>query len=98
MEVLLVNSGIKKKGQQVYLNLYRWLCEQNNYKPSSDQYAVQAYKNMGSLEYMALLELNVSFDDYINERAHNMNISKGVDRKQRGRNSFGADFLGDLTL
>ena len=80
------------------MNLYYWLCEQNNYKPSSDKYAVQAYKNMGSLEYMALVELNVSFDDYINDQAYKMNINKGVDRRQRGRNSFGADFLGDLAL
>ena len=70
MEVLLVNLGIKKKGQRIYMNLYYWLCEQNNYQPSSDQYAVQAWKNKGSLEYLALVELNVSFDDYINEQAY----------------------------
>ena len=70
VEVLLVNSGIKKKGQRIYMNLYYWLCEQNNYQPSSDQYAVQAWKNKGSLEYLALVELNVSFDDYINEQAY----------------------------
>ena len=98
VEVLFVSSGIRKKGQRIYMNLYRWLCEQNNYQPSSDGYAVQAWRNQGSLEYMALVELNVSFDDYINGKAYNMNIKKGVDRKKQGRNSFGAGIVDDLAL
>ena len=53
---------------------------------------------MGSLEYLALVDLNVSFDDYINGKAYNMNIKKGVDRKKQGRNSFGAGIVDDLAL
>ena len=71
-------------------SLYTWFAEQVNYpglydRNNSDAYAVKAYKCVGSLEYQALVELGVSFDDKLNKLAHRTIRNKRMKKRSGGR-------------
>ena len=79
-----------EKGKDGTSVLYQWFAEQVKYSGISgtnntDAYAVKAYKRVGSLEYQALVELGVSFDDKLNKLAHDAIRSEGHKKISGGK-------------
>ena len=63
-----------------------------------DDYAVKAYKHVGSLEYQALVELEVSFDTKLNKSAHWSIRSKEMKKISGGIKDLIDPSLNDTTL
>ena len=90
VEVLYVKSSRRQGGDVEHISLREWWVEQVNLpgREAYNRYAVQAWRMKGSLYYLALKELEVSFDqrrsdDNLNRKAAIAVLDAGLENRDR---------------
>jgi hypothetical protein len=87
VRILTVNSTRDDGNDGDYLTLYNWVNTQNGYldaqtESGEHRYGVKAYKRPGSLEYLALVGLDVCFIPDLNRQAIEIRQSNDVARAE----------------
>eukprot|EP00984_Skeletonema_dohrnii_P018464 scaffold8637_cov153-Skeletonema_dohrnii-CCMP3373.AAC.14 len=91
--IVTIKKDRLDRNNRVYSYLYNWLYAMNGYSTHGN-YGFVAHQRPGSVEYEALSELGVSFDDRLNEEALNERLRSSIKEKfdTDGRSSEIMDF------